>query len=190
MKQKTKEHNEKISKALKGRPRNPNSGKPENTPKVLWSKVNIKSDDECWEWKGFKNYQGYGRTWINDKGYYAHRVIFNLAYPNTIDLNAPKSTLEYGFILHRCDNPSCCNPKHLFLGTHKDNMEDKVRKGRTPDFSEDNGPRCKLTMEQAMEARNLRKTGVSAKNLAEQFGISLSSMKTLLANKSYIERAA
>jgi len=163
-------------------------GRKANTPNELWSKVDIKSDDECWEWKGFRNHQGYGRTWINDKGYYAHRVIFHLANPNTINLNAPQSTLEYGFILHTCDNPSCCNPKHLWLGTHKDNMEDKARKGRAPDFSGDKGPRCKLTMEQAMEARTLRKAGVSAKNLAVQFGISLCSMKTLLANKSYVSR--
>jgi hypothetical protein len=161
-------------------------GRPANTSDVLWSKVKICSENECWEWQGFRNEQGYGRTWINDKGYYAHRVIFNLVNPNVINLNAPKSTLEYGFILHTCDNPSCCNPKHLWLGTHKDNMQDKAKKGRTPDFSGGKGPRCKLTMEQAMKARTLRKAGVSTKNLAIQFGISLCSMKTLLANKSYI----
>ena len=190
MRLRTLEHNKKISEALKGRKGHKNGGKPANTPEVLWSKVNVKSNDECWEWIGFKNHDGYGRTWINNKGYYAHRVIFDLVNPNLINLNAPKSTLEYGFILHTCDNPSCCNPKHLWLGTHKDNMEDKAKKGRTPDFSGGKGPRCKLTMEQAMEARTLRKAGVSAKNLAVQFGISLCSMKTLLANKSYILKVA
>lgn len=169
---------------------NATSGRPANTPDVLWSKVDVKSEDECWEWKSFRNHQGYGRTWINNKGYYAHRVIFDLVNPNTIDLNAPASTKEYGFVLHTCDNPPCCNPKHLWLGTHTDNMQDKARKGRLPNFSGDKGPRCKLTMEQAMEARKLRKSGVSVKKLAEQFGISLPSMKTLIANKSYIERTA
>ena len=163
-------------------------GRPANTPEVLWSKVKIGNENECWEWQGFRNEQQYGRTWINDKGYYAHRVIFDLVYPNTIQLTAPKSTQETGFVLHLCDNPPCCNPKHLRLGNHKDNMKDKARKGRTPDFSGDAGPRCKLTMEQAMKARELRKTGISVKKLAEQFGISVSSMKTLIANKSYIER--
>jgi len=164
-----------------------NKGRPANTPEVLWSKVDKKGEDDCWNWLGYKNNEGYGRTWINDHGYYAHRVIFNLAFPNTITLNAPESTADSGFLLHTCDNPSCCNPKHLFVGTHADNMADKVAKGRSPDFSGDKGPRAKLTMTQAREARQLRKEGISTKELAVRFGISLPSMKTLLAGKSYKE---
>jgi len=164
-----------------------NAGKPANTPEVLWSKVDKKGEDDCWNWLGYKNKQGYGRTWINDYGFYAHRVIFNLAFPNTITLNAPKSTDDFGFLLHICDNPSCCNPKHLFVGTHADNMADKVAKGRSPDFSGDKGPRAKLNMTQAREARQLRKEGVSTRELALRFGLSLPSMKTLLAGKSYKE---
>ena len=162
-------------------------GRPANTPEVLWSKVDKRGENECWEWKGYKNDDGYGRTWINDKGYYAHRVIYSIVYPNSINLNAPSSTDETGFLLHTCDNPSCCNPRHLWVGSHWDNMADKVKKGRSADFSGDKGPRCKLTMEQAMQIRKLRKSGISAKELAKQFEISLSSMKSLLANKSYIE---
>ena len=164
-----------------------NAGRPANTPEILWSKVDKKGEDDCWNWLGYKNNEGYGRTWINDHGYYAHRVIFNLAFPNTITLNAPESTADSGFLLHTCDNPSCCNPKHLFVGTHADNMADKVAKGRSPDFSGDKGPRAKLTMTQAREARQLRKDGVSTRELAARFGISLPSMKTLLAGKSYKE---
>lgn len=162
-------------------------GRPANTPEVLWSKVDKRGEDECWPWKGYKNKEGYGRTWINDVGYYSHRVIFNLAYPNTITLNAPKSCDDFGFLLHTCDNPSCCNPKHLFVGTHLDNMRDKVAKGRSPDFSGDKGPRCKLSISQAREARKLRKEGASVKSLAEKFGLSLPSMKTLLRGESYKE---
>jgi len=162
-------------------------GRPANTPEVLWSKVDKRDEDECWEWKGFKNHDGYGRTWINDKGYYAHRVIYSLVYPNTITLNAPISQDESGFLLHICDNPSCCNPKHLWIGTHADNMADKARKGRSPDFSGDKGPRCKLTMEQAREARLLRKTGMTIPQLMEKFNLSRASMKTLLRGDSYKE---
>ncbi len=164
-----------------------NAGRPANTPDVLWSKVDKRGENECWEWLGYKNSQGYGRTWINDVGYYAHRVIYNLAYPNTIELNAPKSCSDSGFLLHTCDNPSCCNPKHLFVGSHADNMADKVNKGRSPDFSGGKGPRCKLSMSQAREARRLRKEGASVKSLAEMFGLSLPSMKTLLRGESYRE---
>jgi len=162
-------------------------GRPANTPDVLWSKVDVKGEDDCWEWKGFINHDGYGRTWINDKGYYAHRVIYDLVYPNTISLSAPTSSKQTGFLLHNCDNPPCCNPKHLRVGTHDDNMADKAAKGRTPDFSGDKGPRCKLTMEQAREARELRKQGLTVQQLMDKFSISRASMKSLLRGDSYKE---
>ena len=164
-----------------------NAGRPANTPNVLWSKVDKKSEDECWNWNGYKNEQGYGRTWIDGFGYYAHRVIFNLACPNIITLSAPKDTDESGFLLHTCDNPSCCNPKHLFVGTHADNMADKAAKGRTPDFSGDKVPRAKLSMVQAREIRRLRKTGISARELSKIYELSLPSIKTLLRGDSYKE---
>jgi len=165
-----------------------NAGRPANTPEVLWSKIDVKTEDECWNWKGYKNEDGYGRTWINDCGYYAHRVIYNLVYPNIITLSAPKNTDETGFILHTCDNPSCCNPKHLWVGNCSENIADKVKKGRSADFSGDKGPNCKLSMAQAQEIRQKRKDGISAKELANQYGVSLSSVKTLLASKSYVPR--
>jgi hypothetical protein len=164
-----------------------NAGRPANTPEILWSKVDKKGDDECWNWKGYKNGGKYGRTWINDRGYYAHRVIYDLVYPNTITLSAPKDSDESGFLLHTCDNPSCCNPKHLFVGTHADNMADKVAKNRQKKFPTDHGPRCKLSMAQAREIRELRKNGVSARELAKKYEISLPSIKTLLRGDSYKE---
>lgn len=161
------------------------AGRPANTAEVLWSKVDKKGEDECWNWLGYKNEDGYGRVQINDWQYYAHRVIYNLVFPNVIDIRAPKLTDEKGFLLHTCDNPACCNPKHLWVGTHKDNMADKVRKNRQKKFPTDTGPRCKLTMNQAREARQLRKEGVSTRELAVRFGISLPSMKTLIRGDSY-----
>lgn len=166
-------------------PRSP--GKPKNTPEVLWSKVDKRGEDECWPWKGTLKDDGYGRVQIDDWNYYAHRVIFNLANPGLIELKAPKNSDESGFLMHSCDNPSCCNPKHLKVCTHAENMADKVAKGRTPDFSGDKGPRAKLTMTQAREARELKKNGMSTRDLAKKFNISLPSMKTLLRGDSYKE---
>jgi len=163
-------------------------GRPANTSEVLWSKVDKKGEDECWPWLGLKNIQGYGRVQINEYSYYAHRVIFNLVYPNQIELNAPRNSSEKGFLLHTCDNPSCCNPKHLFVGTHADNMADKAAKGRSPDYTGGKAPRCKLSMSQATEIREKRKQGISARELAKQYGISLPSIKTLLAGKSYVPK--
>jgi len=105
-------------------------GRPANTPEVLWSKVDIKGEDECWPWKGALKKDGYGRVQINEWNYYAHRVIFNLAYPGVIELKAPKSYAETGFLLHTCDNPSCCNPKHLESGTQADNVKDMWLRNR------------------------------------------------------------
>ena len=160
-------------------------GKPANTPDVLWSKVDKRGEDECWNWMGYKNEDGYGRVQIKEWAYFAHRVIFDLVNPGIIELNAPKSYDETGFLLHTCDNPSCCNPKHLWVGTHAQNMADKVAKNRQKKFPTDTGPRCKLTMQQAREARKLRKEGIPTRELARRFGVSLPSMKTLIRGDSY-----
>jgi hypothetical protein len=164
-----------------------NSGRPANTPEVLWSKVDKRGENDCWNWLGYKGESGYGRVQINDWSYYAHRVIYDLSNPGVITWKVPKETDENGFLLHTCDNPSCCNPKHLWVGTHADNMADKAKKGRCPDYSGDKGPRCKLTMVQAREIRQKRQSGISARELAKMYNISLPSIKTLLRGDSYKE---
>jgi len=79
------------------------------------------SNNSCWTWIGNKNKQGYGYFGLNGKTWKAHRLVWVFAFgkiPGGI------------FVLHKCDNPMCVNPSHLFLGTHKDNMDDMVAKGR------------------------------------------------------------
>lgn len=163
------------------------AGRPENTAEELWSKVDKRGPDECWPWKGWIHEDSYGRTQIDGKAYFAHRVIFNLVHPGAITLSAPRKRSAWGFLRHSCDNPICCNPKHLKVGTHQENMDDKVERGRLPDYSADKGPRCKLTMIEARKARALYKKSVGPTALARQFGISLPSMKTLLRGLSYKE---
>lgn len=75
----------------------------------------------CWLWFGAANKKGYGNFFFEDKFYRAHRWIYE-------QINGPVSaTLD---MCHKCDNPSCVNPDHLFPGTRSDNMQDSIRKGR------------------------------------------------------------
>lgn len=94
---------------------------------LFWAKVDKSAGpDGCWPYLGFRKWDGYG--WIQryidgkPKNMTSHRFAWILT--NGI----PDDGMH---ILHRCDNPPCCNPAHLFLGTHQDNMKDKQAKGRS-----------------------------------------------------------
>lgn len=85
----------------------------------FWDRVD--KSGECWLWFGKIEWDGYGRVKYKGKSYRAHRVAWELV----------NGEIEDGLlVLHRCDNPLCCNPSHLFLGTQQDNMTDKKQKGR------------------------------------------------------------
>lgn len=87
----------------------------------FWAKAT--SGDGCWEWMGPRVGIGYGSFWANGKTVRAHRLAWEL-------VNGPIPT---GLsVLHRCDNPPCVRPDHLFIGTNADNSKDMVQKGRSP----------------------------------------------------------
>jgi len=181
----TEEHRLKISLATKGRKKAEGAGCKENTPEILWGKVDKRGEDECWPWLGGVNDE-YGRVRINGKKYYAHRVIFNLTYPNVIELKAPKIDRDTtGFLLHKCDNPICCNPNHLMVGSQLDNIRDRDSKNRHADFSGEKNPRSKFSLEQVNELRELRKTGMLIIDLANKHKVSYSCMKRLLSGRTY-----
>lgn len=87
----------------------------------FWAKVDIRGEDECWEWTATKTLKEYGRIRIGGKFSLSHRVSFVIAH----------SEIPIGmFVCHSCDNPSCVNPAHLWIGTNYDNVQDMIRKGR------------------------------------------------------------
>lgn len=93
---------------------------------AFWSKVDIKSEDECWEWNRGKDSKGYGQLQYKGTKCTASRMAWILA--NNVDYSSLRSE---DFVLHKCDNPSCCNPKHLYLGNAKDNMRDRCERNPT-----------------------------------------------------------
>src|SRR5688500_12424982 len=96
-------------------------GLPENRPEDVWKRVAVGASDECWPWQGAVTGTGHGRFWIAGRPHGPHRVAYQLATgTDPGDL----------FVCHRCDNPPCCNPAHLFLGSARDNARDALKKGR------------------------------------------------------------
>lgn len=132
-----------------------------STEQRFWSKVAITADDnQCWEWLAGKNAYGYGFTKVG-KERIASRIAWS--YPDYV---IPK----YGEIRHTCDNPSCCNPKHLILGTHLENMEDMRNKGRS--LKGRVGKRRRLTKEQELElVKRYCNERISQVKLAKEYDI-------------------
>lgn len=124
----------------------------------------IKTSDSCWEWQGGKDTKSYGVFTIKKKQYKAHRVMYSLSN------NIPLRELRHLCVCHTCDNPSCVNPDHLWLGTQQDNMDDMVKKGRAATGV--NNASSKLTKEIVREARFLRSRGMAYSEMARIYNIS------------------
>lgn len=137
----------------------------------FWSKVDVQGPDDCWEWQAHRDRKGYGKFQMSNSRP-AHRVAWELAN------GAIQNDL---FVCHRCDNPSCCNPAHLFLGTNDDNLKDAVRKGRTSRGV--NRPNSKLTPEIVIEARRRYQAGEFSNNLATEFGVDEHTMYSAIIGK-------
>lgn len=101
------------------------SCKHEPIEKRFWDKVNKTTNiKDCWEWKAGSRGLGYGTITYNKKQIDAHRLSWMMA-------NNKYNLASKDFICHKCDNPKCVNPNHLFLGNHSINMKDAYYKGRS-----------------------------------------------------------
>ena len=155
----------------------------------FWKNVKIGAPDECWEWQGGKS-GGYGNIRFRGKAAIASRVSYIL-HNGIIPDNL--------WVLHKCDNPPCVNPSHLFLGTKSDNAHDRDKKGRTatgkrngrhtrPESTvrgEDSG-RAKLTEKQVKEIRQRYAEGsISMRKLGNEYNISHTQVRYLVDGASW-----
>ena len=149
----------------------PNREIPPLTKKTLrnfWRKVDVTEgqgpDGDCWEWTGCKNRAGYGNLSVCYEGFLAHRV----AYAALV------GTIPAGLhVLHRCDNPGCVNPAHLWIGTDGDYNIDRDAKGRSRHANGERIGASKLTAAQVVEIRDRYAAGgTSHYKLAAEYGVS------------------
>lgn len=130
----------------------------------FWEKVDIRDNDLCWEWQASIRRDGYGVLRIAGHGVAAHRISWELHHKQSV----PKGM----FVLHKCDNRRCVNPYHLFLGTHQDNMDDILSKGRRNAAKGERNGSAKLTYDKVEQIKKLNSTGqYSRRQLARMFGL-------------------
>lgn len=161
------------------------TGRPKITSEEIWKRIDKRGPDECWLWVGTVERCRYGRIYIDGRSYYAHRVVYDLVNPGQITKNGPTDRNGYGFVRHTCDNPTCCNPSHLILGTQMDNARDKIERGRQPKTGSLNSPRAKLNREQVLELRELWKNGMAIGRLMQKFGLSRSGVCGVAYRRTY-----
>lgn len=131
-----------------------------NTPAEFWSHVQRTDLFGCWEWIGKPNKNGYCESVFRGERRYAHRVAYALTFPEWDGKD---------FVLHRCDNPRCVNPAHLFHGSQKDNVDDMRAKGRARGAPRGSlHPSAKLAPTQVLEIRTSR---LGCVRLARQYGV-------------------
>jgi hypothetical protein len=122
----------------------------------------INPSTDCWEWQGAK-INGYGTLSVGNRIYSAHRLMWKCVRGEFSGLH----------VLHKCDNPCCINPDHLWLGTNADNVQDKVDKGRSG---------YKLNPK---AVRDIRTSKLSVRELAEKYGISTRHIYHILNRKTW-----
>lgn len=138
-----------------------------NTEDMFWLLVDSsKGEESCWEWVGPRTKRGYGSFKLFGKTWPASRLAFYLTTKRL-----PKC------VCHKCDNPPCCNPKHLFEGDHAINSRDMIEKGRMPRGSQ--RAWAKLTEKDVLEIRKRKELGDTLATLAKDYGIAFQTVSQI-----------
>lgn len=148
-----------------------------NSEETFWSKVLKSDNDKCWEWQGKIKPNGYGMFAYKKKYWYVHRLAYILSIgeiPQNKQIN------------HRCDNRKCCNPHHLYAGTHKENTQDMIQRNRiNPPIGERNAFH-KLTSSDVLYIREEAQTrNTTRRQLAKQFQVSLTTIQAIVKRRKW-----
>lgn len=166
----------------------PRKSPPAKVAARFWSKVEKSPDpDGCWIWTGARYPSGYGKVTINGETRYAHRVAWELT-------NGPIPPGKD--VCHNCpggDNPACCNPDHLWIGTPKDNSQDMIAKGRHSSKTHPEQlprgcahPGSKLTEAEVYEIRaRAAGGGVTQTALAAEYGVAQPVISQIILRKTW-----
>lgn len=135
-------------------------------------------DSECWLWRGYRDKAGYGIFSFRGRNVGAHRAAWGFYRGEIGDRKL--------HVCHKCDNPPCVNPDHLFVGTHKDNMADMIAKGRARHPSHSRGGeqsgRSKLTNELV---RQILASRDGVREIARRLGVSHSTVSRVRSGQSW-----
>jgi hypothetical protein len=134
----------------------------------------VRQPNGCLEWTGLTDADGYGRIGLDYRNVGTHRVAWELH-------NGPLP--ERTQVCHHCDNPPCCDPDHLFLGTNAENMVDKVAKKRHR-FGE-TSTNLKLTQAQVVEIRGRVVAGAAQKPLAAEYGVTPQAINLIVKRRNW-----
>jgi hypothetical protein len=147
--------------------------------KKLFARVRWSRETGCWEWYGAKNGVGYGQIrGYGERGWrgLAHRVSYVLHC-------RPIGREE--LVCHKCDNPCCVNPVHLFSGSSSDNVQDMMRKGRHKPRRGESSPFARLTEADVVEIRKLYAEGVDTGSLSRRYGIHNETAAAVVSGKKW-----
>lgn len=149
----------------------------ERNIKNFWDKVDKSGD--CWLWTATVDIGGYGRcAYFLQKYKATYFKASRVSYFLSTGIDPANK-----FVCHKCDNPKCVNPSHLFLGTHLDNIKDAQSKNRKIQGSKVYN--SKLTEDSVVEIRKLREQGVKMEALAVEFGCNASNIHGIVHRKKW-----
>jgi len=142
---------------------------------TIWKFIDrTNGDAACWIWNGATVAGGYGCIRSKGKLHRAHRAVYELLVgpiPNG------------AFLLHSCDNPKCCNPKHLRPGNAKENLHDAISRNRF--LVGEKSPHSKLSNEDVIAIRKERATGATGRSLSKKYGIAESEISAIVNRRRW-----